>query len=583
MIRKPGSQRSLQLLRAASAIAVAGIGAGCSGDVARFTDGFYTASTPNQQAIIRQPVNTPYPVQQAAQPAPVDNTPTGSVARAAVQPLDVAARPVERTALAPVATAATSVTRPVETARATAEPIYNAPAAVEEQARSSVRTAVSEPVKRGEDVERAAEPVTTASVPVKTAATAARAGRTEGWTAAGGTHVAVRKGESIYNLSKRYGVPANAIMEANGITDPNAVSEGQLVLIPTYVYSRSAPVSAPDNSARVQAASSSVGARTEPLPNSPEPNAPLPQRAPARQDAALAPQPPQPKPRSGASDIATAAMPRTKPQTRDPAAETAAAPKAQKPASNGVSGGRYVVQQGDTLWGISKKTGASVASLQQANGLEGGNLKIGQALLVPGLTADSPSFATARANVDPMVTGSAPSRTRDAAKASPSIKKINTPSYTPPKAAAYAQTGDVASAGSDVTAEAPKSTGIADLRWPVKGRVISNFGDTSNGSRNDGIDISVPEGTPVKAAENGVVIYAGDGLKELGRTVLVRHDNGLVTVYGNNGDITVKRGQKVKRGEVIAASGMSGAASAPKLHFQVRKDSAPVNPTKLLN
>src|SRR5690606_23963406 len=102
------------------------------------------------------------------------------------------------------------------------------------------------------------------------------------------------------------------------------------------------------------------------------------------------------------------------------------------------------------------------------------------------------------------------------------------------------------------------------------------------GSGRDGIDIAVPEGTPVKAAENGVVIYAGDGLKEFGNTVLVRHDDGLVTVYGHASSIEVKRGQKVKRGQEIAQSGMSGSAKSPQLHFEVRKNSAPVDPSTFL-
>ena len=115
------------------------------------------------------------------------------------------------------------------------------------------------------------------------------------------------------------------------------------------------------------------------------------------------------------------------------------------------------------------------------------------------------------------------------------------------------------------------------MRWPVRGRVVANYGKGS-----DGINISVPEGTPIKAAENGVVIYSGDGLKEFGNTVLVRHDNGLVTVYGNASKLNVQRGQKVKRGEELGRSGMTGNATTPKLHFEVRKNSTPVDPTKYL-
>ena len=101
------------------------------------------------------------------------------------------------------------------------------------------------------------------------------------------------------------------------------------------------------------------------------------------------------------------------------------------------------------------------------------------------------------------------------------------------------------------------------MRWPVRGRVISGFG-SGGGKNGDGIDIAVPEGTPVKAAENGVVIYAGDGLKEFGNTVLVRHEDGLVTVYGHASELKVTRGEKVKRGQEIALSGMSGNANSPQ-------------------
>ena len=74
----------------------------------------------------------------------------------------------------------------------------------------------------------------------------------------------------------------------------------------------------------------------------------------------------------------------------------------------------------------------------------------------------------------------------------------------------------------------------------------------------------------------------GDGLKEFGNTVLVRHDNGMVTVYGHASALRVKRGEKVRRGQEIALSGMSGSADRPKLHFEVRKDATPVNPSGYL-
>ena len=162
------------------------------------------------------------------------------------------------------------------------------------------------------------------------------------------------------------------------------------------------------------------------------------------------------------------------------------------------------------------------------------------------------------------------------ATAKPAAKAEKVAAYTPPK-----KTEKVIEQAEDDTAAAPDATGIGRMRWPVRGRVISQYGKGS-GKSNDGIDISVPEGTPVKAAENGVVIYAGDGLKEFGNTVLVRHEDGLVTVYGHASELKVGRGDKVKRGQEIAVSGMSGTTDAPKLHFEVRKNSAPVDPSGYL-
>jgi murein DD-endopeptidase MepM/ murein hydrolase activator NlpD len=117
-----------------------------------------------------------------------------------------------------------------------------------------------------------------------------------------------------------------------------------------------------------------------------------------------------------------------------------------------------------------------------------------------------------------------------------------------------------------------------EFRWPARGRIIQGF--TSGG--NDGINISVPEGTQVKAAEGGVVAYAGNELKGYGNLVLIRHPNGFVTAYAHNGQLDVKRGDQVKRGQTIARSGQSGNVASPQLHFELRKGSTPVDPTSYL-
>lgn len=97
-----------------------------------------------------------------------------------------------------------------------------------------------------------------------------------------------------------------------------------------------------------------------------------------------------------------------------------------------------------------------------------------------------------------------------------------------------------------------------------------------------GIDIAVPEGSSVKAAENGIVIYASDGLKELGNVVMIRHENNIITIYGCNSKLVVTRGQRIRRGDEIAKSGVSGDVKTPRVYFEVRENSLPVDPIKYL-
>ncbi|TYR31011.1 peptidoglycan DD-metalloendopeptidase family protein [Mesorhizobium microcysteis] len=237
------------------------------------------------------------------------------------------------------------------------------------------------------------------------------------------------------------------------------------------------------------------------------------------------------------------------------------------------AGGSYTVVAGDTLNGIARKTGVNAEALKQANGLSSGLIRIGQTLTIPAGGA-APTVQVAQAPRTDATT------TATVAPAKPAQPE-SVSAYTPPKPQQPAESV-IQQASLDTSAPAPDATGISRMRWPVRGRVISGFGGSSGGKKNDGIDIAVPAGTPVRAAENGVVIYAGDGLKEFGNTVLVRHEDGLVTVYGHASEINVQRGQKVRRGEEIAKAGMSGSAETPKLHFEVRKDSTPVNPTTFL-
>lgn len=139
-------------------------------------------------------------------------------------------------------------------------------------------------------------------------------------------------------------------------------------------------------------------------------------------------------------------------------------------------------------------------------------------------------------------------------------------------------------------AEAPASADLLQqtdaapsFRWPVRGQVIAGFGPKPDGQRNDGIDIAVPENTPIKAADDGVVIYSGNQLKSFGNLVLVRHGNDYVTAYAYAKEVRVKKGDTIKSGEVIGTSGQTGNAAAPEVHFEIRKGSTPVDPIRLLH
>lgn len=258
---------------------------------------------------------------------------------------------------------------------------------------------------------------------------------------------------------------------------------------------------------------------------------------------------------------------------------------AATPAANAPSGSStYTVVSGDTLSSISRKTGASTTAIREANGLNDTLIRVGQRLTIPSggtttVAASAPANAP-RVEAAPAVTGSTqPSAGQQQPAAQPASQGQ---AAQAPRVEQGSETQRSIEEAALNPAQAPNATGISSMRWPVRGRVVSGFGQSVNGKRNDGIDISVPEGTSVRAAENGVVIYAGDGLQEFGNTVLVRHESGLVTVYGHASELKVRRGDNVRRGQEIALSGLSGSAEQPKLHFEVRKDSAPVDPTGYL-
>jgi len=211
-------------------------------------------------------------------------------------------------------------------------------------------------------------------------------------------------------------------------------------------------------------------------------------------------------------------------------------------------GRQHAVRRGETLYGIARRYDANPYALARANGLTPPyEIRAGQTLDLPG-AGGVPAAETAPGN------GRA---------ASPAIER--SPGKPPPAA----------------IPRPPAASGEGFI-WPVRGRVISGFGAKAKGLRNDGINIAAARGTPVIAAENGVVAYAGNELRGFGNLLLVKHAGGWVSAYAHNDKLLVRRGQKVGKGQRIATVGSTGGVKSPQLHFEMRRGRTARDPRKYL-
>jgi murein DD-endopeptidase MepM/ murein hydrolase activator NlpD len=267
-----------------------------------------------------------------------------------------------------------------------------------------------------------------------------------------------------------------------------------------------------------------------------------------------------------------------------PRSRTSAGPVAQNSS--------YTVRQGESLATIARRHGLTHQELARHNNLSNPeSLQPGQTIQLPAgakpvalasadrgnagrrmpLPAVKPNRSAARvASASRRKTGEKPIRVASSSSALelPSRAKASTP-----KPQRIAHLGKLPK---------PQPMSASQFRWPVRGRVISGYGTKPNGKHNDGINISVPQGTSVKAAENGVVAYAGSELKGYGNLILIRHSDDWVSAYAHNEELLVQRGEKVRRGQIIAKAGQSGTVRKPQVHFELRKGSRPMNPMKHL-
>ncbi|WP_033920039.1 M23 family metallopeptidase [Sphingomonas sp. 37zxx] len=228
-----------------------------------------------------------------------------------------------------------------------------------------------------------------------------------------------------------------------------------------------------------------------------------------------------------------------------------------------IPGGRYhLVRDGQTGIAIARAYGVDWGRIVTANMLEEPYiLRTGQRVLIPGEATPRSAAERAQAftlDIDDIITGGEPAL---AANTAPTRPTSSSKRVLPSTAA---------------VAEPARLRG--GFQWPVEGRIVRRFGPGASGERNDGIKIAVPLKTPILATADGVVAYVGSDIPALGGLVILRHGDGLTSVYGHAGGLLVQRGQSVKRGQRIALSGDSGAANRPELHFELRQGRTPVDP-----
>jgi lipoprotein NlpD len=232
---------------------------------------------------------------------------------------------------------------------------------------------------------------------------------------------------------------------------------------------------------------------------------------------------------------------------------------------------RHRVAPGETAFRIAKTYGVSVEDLTAANGIKDPrSIAVGQELLIPTVEPEQePSEPHLEWDLAPAAGGQA---TRPAAGAEGSRSVAGREELPPRPRTSNRPTSS--RPGGAASRPEPATKGMLD--WPLRGVLYGRFGKKGR-EPHDGIDLAAPAGTPVKTAQEGTVLYAGEQ-RGYGLIVIVQHSTGLITLYAHNRDLRVKTGQTVRRSQVIATVGESGHTSGPHLHFEVRMDGKPVDP-----
>ena len=218
----------------------------------------------------------------------------------------------------------------------------------------------------------------------------------------------------------------------------------------------------------------------------------------------------------------------------------------------------YKVRAGDTLYGISRAFDVSVTQLARQNRIQAPyRIEKGDVLRLPSVRPQSNQAVQVADSGDTRTAPLPGQRPQQTTAARPGEKPV----YKPQR----------------LTKQPPARQGKT-FHWPVDGKVLSDYGPKDGGLHNDGINIKMPRGAKVAAAESGVVVYAGDELKGYGNLVLVKHADRWMTAYAHLDKISVTRGATISRGQALGTVGSTGGVDVPQLHFEIRRGTEALNP-----
>lgn len=250
------------------------------------------------------------------------------------------------------------------------------------------------------------------------------------------------------------------------------------------------------------------------------------------------------------------------------------------------------VRKGDTLYSFARRNGVPAAKLAEINGLKAPYDLSGHKTLK--LASDQPAVIAVPVMRPDQERQQKQWQFAARKEAEPQAQPVSFPVGRPAPGAPLPrfrpEPGIVQAVAVSDAAEPfkpfavrPKLSAKKGFIWPVSGEVISSFGPKSGGLYNDGVNIAAPEGSPIHASMDGTVVYVGDDLASYGNLLILRHRNGWLTAYAHTQEILVKKGTKVKRGDVVAKVGRSGNVQTPQVHFGIREGKKPLDPLRKIS